>query len=305
MPSLKWIRRSVLATLLAGCPAPVAAGPDLTQQLDSLFREVPHATFEWTNARDVSERAAMVVPVRLDGREGLFQLDTGLDVTLLYGDIADDRGWEAYDGMYHVPSLEVGGIDLGPAWVRTSVETGKQDEIIGSLGLDLLIGYLVMIDYPGRRLALLRPGEAPLWFWQRATWTPATLRDGKFFPYVILGGKGVDGLFFDTGSSAFDVIVDFEDWAELTGIAEPEAAPTQKIVNSWGKKVTAVGAPALGPMIIGSARIASPQVFYLKEQPGLFRNWPFPARGLLGNAPFWDRVVIVDLGIRPRFGILE
>jgi hypothetical protein len=304
MRCLKSVRTLILFTLLAACPAPAASDPDLPQRLDSLFEGSAHATFEWASVKDVSDRAAILVPVNLDGTVGTFQLDTGLDVTVVYGDIPADRGWETHDGMYHVPSFEIGGIDLGPMWLRSREESGR-GEAIGSLGLDLLVGYWVLIDYPGRRLALMRPGEAPLWLWQRATWTPAELRDAKFFPYVILGGKGVGDLFFDTGSSAFDIVVDFDDWIDLTGHAGPDAAPVQRIVSSWGKRVTAVGAPATGPLIIGSARIVSPQVFYLKEQPNLFANWPFPAKGLVGNAPFWDRVLIMDLGLRPRFGLLQ
>jgi len=76
-------------------------------------------------------------------------------------------------------------------------------------------------------------------------------------------------------------------------------------VGSWGNKATALGSPALGPLVIGSARIEEPNIFYLEEQPNLFANWPFPATGLVGNAPFWDGIVILDLGIRPRFGLLQ
>jgi hypothetical protein len=111
-------------------------------------------------------------------------------------------------------------------------------------------------------------------------------------------------LVFDTGSSAFDIIVDLDDWIRFTGQKDPDGAPIQKKVNSWGSKVTAIGAPALGPLTIGSAHLPNPKVYGLKEQPNLFSGWPFPARGLVGNAPFWDRVVILDLGIRPRFGLL-
>ncbi len=37
----------------------------------------------------------------------------------------------------------------------------------------------------------------------------------------------------------------------------------------------------------------------------LFTQWPFPATGLVGNAPFWDQVVIMDMGIRSRFGLVR
>ncbi|MFC1573332.1 hypothetical protein ACFL6M_07015, partial [Candidatus Eisenbacteria bacterium] len=136
-------------------------------------------------------------------------------------------------------------------------------------------------------------------------WARAELRDAKFFLDVTVDGKRLDGLFFDTGASAFDITVDFERWRELTGLEGPEDAPTKWVVNSWGNQVTMVGAPALGPLVIGSARIEEPRVYYMQEQPNLFSNWPFPANGLVGNAPFWDRVVILDLGLRPRFGMLR
>jgi hypothetical protein len=247
----------------------------------------------------------MRLPVVLDGVRGWFQLDTGLDVTLVYGDVAAVRGWETHDGMLHVPSFDIGGIHLGPSWIRSDTHMGTKGVLSGSLGLDLLVGGFVLIDYPNRRMALMKPGQAPLWLLQRTTWTPAELRDAKFFLTVVLGGKTVQGLFFDTGASAFPITVDFEKWVELTGCAGPEAASTHWTVSAWGKKVTALGSPARGPLVIGSARILNPTVFYLKEQPSLFEQWPFPATGLVGCAPFWDRVVILDLGIRPRFGLVQ
>jgi hypothetical protein len=247
----------------------------------------------------------MRVPVKLDDADGWFQLDTGLDVTLIYGDIPEERGWEKHDGMYHVPSFEIGGIHLGPTWLRSDSDLGGADELGGSIGLDLLVGRLVLIDYPGRRFALMNHGQAPLWMLQRTTWARAELRDAKLFLNVVLNGKGVEGLFFDTGASAFDITVDFETWRELTGCTGPEDATTQWTVQSWGNELTAVGSPAQGPLVIGSARIQEPHIFYLKEQPNLFAGWPFPAKGLVGNAPFWDQIVIIDLGIRPRFGLLQ
>jgi hypothetical protein len=296
---------SISITLVALSRGLALSEPGSAERIESLLSHVPHSTFEWVAAEGVSPRAAMRVPVNLDGTGGWFQMDTGLDVTLVYGDLPIERGWETHDGMYHVPGFEIGNMDLGPTWLRSRPGTDGSGELIGSLGLDILIGYLVLIDYSGRRLALMKPGEAPLWLIQHTTWTPAKLRDAKFFITLILGEETLDDLFFDTGASAFDITVDFETWKALTGCAGPEAATTRWTVNSWGSPVTAVGATARGPLVIGSARISDPQVFYLEEQPRLFAEWPFQASGLVGNAPFWDRVVVMDLGIRPRFGLVE
>lgn len=297
-----------LLLCLAGSPDVRAEEPmasDLARQLDSLFEGLPHATFEWGEAKGVSSQAALRVPVTLDGTEGWFQLDTGLDVTLVYGDMPTDRGWETYDGMYHVSSFDVGDMHLGPTWLRSRPEQSQRDGLLGSLGLDLLVGYVVLIDYPARRLALMRHGEMPRWLLERTSWTPATLRDAKLFVYVILGGKGMDGVFFDTGSSALSLMVDLETWVELTGCSGPDDAPTRWAIKSWGNTVTAIGAPARGSLVIGSVHIPDPQVFYLKESPRFFEQWPFPATGLIGNAPFRDRVVVLDLGMRQRLGIVQ
>lgn len=302
------VKTLTLIAILAvpvGNPGPALSEPDPTRRLDILFEKIPHAAFEWSEASGISGRAAMRFPVDLDGTEGWLQLDTGLDATLVYGDLPADRGWETHDGMYRVPRFDIGDIRLGPAWVRSRQENGEESTLLGSLGLDLLVGHMVLIDYPHRRMALMSHGDVPQWLLQNTTWTPAELRDAKFFLNAVIGGESMDGLFFDTGASAFDIVVDFEDWVEITGCTSPEEAPTRWRVNSWGRTVTAVGAPAHGPLVIGSARIPHPLVFYLQEQPNLFSHWPFQARGLVGNAPFVDRIVILDLGIRPRFGLVQ
>ncbi len=295
----------ILFVFVSGRAAQGNPEPDLTRRLDSLFEVLPHAIFEWAKAEGVSDRAAMRIPVDLDGTRGWFQFDTGLDVTLIYGDTPFIRKWETQDGMYHVRDFRIGGMRLGPTWIRSDADADAKGEVIGSLGLDLLAGRLVLIDYPGRRLALMNLGDAPAWLLQRTTWTPGELRDGKFFLTVILDGKTVPAVFFDTGASAFHLTVDSAKWVELTGCNGPAQASTRWEVNSWGSKVTALGAPAKGALVIGSARVPEPQVYYLAEQPRLFEQWPFPATGLIGNAPFWDGAVMIDLGIRPRFGMVQ
>ena len=297
-------RTLILLTVLLVGPARGASGADWTRQLDSLFVSLPHAAFEWTSADGVSDRAAMRVPVDLDGARGWFQVDTGLDATVVYGGIPVERKWEVLEGKCLAPGLRIGGIRMGPVWLCAG-GNGPEGDMLGSLGLDLLVGRLVVIDYPGRRLAIMQPGDAPPWLLRQTSWTPAVLRDGKFFLTAVLGGEDIDGLFFDTGASAFNVTVDFGTWKALTGCTGPDSATTRWAVSSWGNEVTAIGCAARGPLVIGSARIPDPPVFYIKEQPNLFSGWPFPATGLVGNAPFWDRVVILDLGIRPRFGLVD
>ena len=274
-------------------------------ELAAFFNVTPHATFEWSAAEGVSDRGAMRVPVDLGDISGWLQLDTGLDVTLIYGSLTTDADWEECDGAYRVPSLTIGDMSLGPTWVRADRGMSAGGGLLGSIGLDLLVGHAVIIDYPGQRFALASLGDIPGGLLRRVSWTPATLRDGKLFPHVIVNGQYLGDMFFDTGSSALDVVVDLETWTTLTGVSSPDSAAIHWTAGSWGDAVTLVGQPALGPLVVGAAKVERPNVFYMAEQPRLFESWPFPATGLIGNAAFFDRVVVLDLGLRPRFGLLE
>jgi hypothetical protein len=296
-----------LSLAVAVSAVPVAASPDAesTGELDAFFAAHPHAVFEWTEAEGVSDRAAILLPVTVDGREGWFQLDTGLDVTLAYGEVPDGWERESFDRRIRIPSFAIGAMRRGPAWVHARPDHDTDGDRLGSLGLDALIGKLTVLDYPRRRFLLMDPGEAPPWLWERASWTPAEVKDAKLFLTVTLGGRGMSGMFFDTGSSAFDITVDLDDWLEITGCAGPEEAATSWTVKKWKRKRTMLGAPARKPLVIGSVRIPDPNVYTLKEEPKMFEAWPFPVRGLIGNAPFLDRVVLIDLGVRQRFGVLQ
>jgi hypothetical protein len=173
------------------------------------------------------------------------------------------------------------------------------------LGLDALIGCVVVVDYPGQRIALLEPGATPGWLLERTSWTNAGLRHGKLFLEVELAGERVTDLFFDTGSSALDIVMDLAGWTESTGCTGPDDAATVWTVNSWGSDVTVLGCPARGPLVVGTIRVDSPNVCCLLERPTLFSGWPFPTSGLVGSAPFWDDVVVIDLGVKPRFGVVR
>jgi hypothetical protein len=285
-------------------PLAARSESDLRERLDALFGVTSHARFAWVGADGISDRGAINVPVCLDGTEGVLQLDTGLDVTLLEGNLPAEKGWEYGAGLHRCPSLEIGGIDLGPRWLLNKSDNEAAGPRLGSLGLDVLVGNLVLIDYPGQRLAIMRHGVAPRWLLEQTSWSGAELRHAKFFLQVKLAGERVSDLFFDTGSSAMDIVVDLEDWTQLTGCSGPGEAATVWTANRRNSNATIVGAPVRGPLVVGPVRVDRPDVYYLAEQPSLFADWPFPARGLIGNAPFWDLVVVMDLGVRQRFGVL-
>jgi hypothetical protein len=206
-----------------------------------------------------------------------------------------------------VDKIRFGGCDLPAAWmqVQPQMEKVAGEASSGTVGLDLFIGHVIIIDFPGRRIFVFPHADTPGWLWDRTAWVPAELRYGKFFPMVKINGTELDGVFLDTGSSESPLQVDFETWKRLTGRAGEADATKRFSGNSWGKTLTFIGAPVSDSMDIGDVKIANPIVYYCRDDPESFRKTGIKAVGLMGNATIWDSVVVIDLGISPQFGIVR
>jgi hypothetical protein len=264
--------------------------------------------FEWDALEGVTERGAIRVPVTLDGRTYWYQLDTGADATIIYGAEAERWGWRKGAEWVRVPAISLGGSSISAAmlYVMADMKT-KPGSTAGTVGLDLLLGQIAVLDYPGKRFCLIRRADAPeeLRLHKRGAWVSAEIRDGKFFVHSKLNGQVLKDVFFDTGASAFPLMVDFETWKTLTGKVGEADASTRIVGNSWGKPMPFIGAPATGALQVGPLQLPSPIIFYRGTEPDHFKKYPYPATGLLGNAPFWNDVIVLDLGVHPAFGILR
>lgn len=255
--------------------------------------------FTWARIGE-HERGAILVPVTLNGRTFDFQLDTGADVSFLPAKAAVDAGlMESGGGGARVEDVRLGGAAVGPRWLLS------KDSDVGTVGLDMLVGYVTVIDYPAQRLCVTPTADLPYAIYKRTAWTDATLRHGKLFVPIAVGGERRDGFFFDTGASLFPVSVDPEAWKTLTGRAGPEAADRRIGGNAWGAQVELIGARSAEPIAIASLPPARIDVFHRAGDAGRFANYPFPASGLLGNAGVWDRTIVLWLGSSPRFGVVE
>ena len=171
----------------------------------------------------------------------------------------------------------------------------------GTLGLDVLLNHVVVIDYPRTTFCILAPGDVSTALRRNATWTHATLRAGKLFVDTTIAGETRRDLFFDTGSSRFPIIVEHALWSAMTGWTQPSDTAATVNTTQWGKPKSYIGAHAKQTVRIAGVTLDAPVVFY--EEDGFYRD-NFGAAGLLGNAPFWNSVVILDLTPRLRFGTL-
>ena len=313
-------RPCLLALLCAaaGC-TPRAPAPPPSPAAD----EVRWSAFRWEGAtlggREY-EHVAILVPIespQLGGRYWL-QLDTGAesDLWIYRAPLAQllARGGAAYDSARGVRiDGAIGEYPLRQAPVQVlryagdTIDAGDAIPKIGTLGLQFLESRVLLLDLPGARFALLDSAQAlPAWA-AGASWVPIEHRDGKMFIPLRVGGQEYRGFFYDSGASLFALSTTPELWRELTGRNGTEPGNTVLRVPSFGQQIVMRGAPVPGPVSVGDAALQGPLAFYVAEGPPRldFHTWGFPVDGLVGNALFADRyVVIVDLP-RRRFGLVR
>jgi len=262
------------------------------------------APFEWVKAGSY-ERAAMTTHVKIRGQTFNFQIDTGANETLLYAAAADRLGLRKTDkAMVDGSTMEVGGAKIAGTALFVNRDVKGDDGLDGALGLQSLIGRVTVIDYPGKRFCILDEAKVPDTLWTAPKWTSATVRNGKLFVPIRVGDVTLSDIAFDTGSSLFPLVVDGTPWRAFTGKTGQEDVLQKISGSSWGKPVTYVGDSAKEPMALGKIDLGKPVVFTKREDQAEFATWPFHIDGLIGNAPLWDRAVVLDLTVHMRFGVV-
>jgi hypothetical protein len=100
---------------------------------------------------------------------------------------------------------------------------------------------------------------------------------------------------FDTGSSEFSLVVDLGNWSKITGLTDPEKASVKHEGSAWGKSVLFYGAPASSQLKLGKVEQGIPIAFTRQGAPDSFARTSYKVDGIIGNAPFWDGIVVLDL----------
>ncbi|WP_137898374.1 hypothetical protein [Sphingomonas sp. 2SG] len=310
MPMLASALTFVISASLAAVPAPVtaakaAAHATLAQASASLAGKRQCSAFTWLANDKGSPRGGISVPVRINGRTLPMQLDTGANVTILYGAFPVTAGWTVKGSeTFRAKTFEVSGASVDRSEVYLNPAMEEDASLRGTLGLPALMGRIAVIDYPRQRFCLFAEADLPEPL-QRATFVRAMLRNAKFHVPIRTGAFTSDTIVFDTGSSEMPLHVDIAAWKRITGRATTAAAPSAIQGTAWGKPFTLAGAPAAAPVMLGDIPLGTVTVFTNPDAPESFADWPVPTDGVLGNAPLWDGIVILDLTARVRFGVIR
>ena len=283
-----------------------------------MVSQLPATTaFVWEATRDLPH-AALLVPITVPGcpRTCYLQFDTGAPYTLLKANAlavlratypATRATLSAQDDS--VPNFRFaigqGQVQARNIWVRpyaasTQLPANPNEPfIIGTLGTDVLDGRVLTLDYVRQRFTL--SSTVPDSLRHRATFVPMSFKERRILLTVSLQGQHQE-LLFDSGSSAFALLTSQSSWQQMAG----SAAVAQSVaVNSWGKTLTAHTVATAAAMQFGAATVPLGTVTYIDGMSFLQSTLTrFSGMGgMLGNAPFSQQAIVLDVKNR-QFGVV-
>jgi hypothetical protein len=184
---------SLTPILSVAQPPPHSKKPQ-TQPIPDQFDGLSCSSFDWN-----AEKSVMRVPLSLNGKHYFYQLDTGADVVIAYGN-RPHKGWSPKEGEMRIPRARFAGMSF-PAILAYPMKTISDENLQGTVGLDLLVGRTFIIDFPKKRICLIERADLPDSLIRAADWSDAEIRHGKLFINLTLNGKKLDEILYDTGSS--------------------------------------------------------------------------------------------------------
>lgn len=297
----------------------------LLVSLSCAAADLPWAPFYW----DGDNKDALFVPLKFEKLPTtyLMQLDTGTPKTVFYQvpmrQLEGALGVVEGSGAPLTIPLSIAGYhyddfvkaDYGlHIWNDFGNPIGPKDEHpqLGTVGVDVFAHHIVVLDFPHRRIAMVDEGQAlPADLVAKAVFLPVQFdkaHDWKIFLPVNIDGKDYpDDFFYDSGSSETQLQAVKKTWQQLTGLKGDEKGLNTFISVDWGQQDLFAKAPIVGQLSIGPVKLNKPlAVTMLHGRPqGDLSNANYHVLGLIGNAPFYDRyVLIIDLP-RKRLGILQ
>jgi hypothetical protein len=284
----------LLIVVSAIAQTPVASNAVTTDGL-------PCTSFTWSADKE-SPYAGMIVPISLDGVTYKFQLDTGADTLITYGK-TPHTNWKTQGKTVRIENVRFAGMSFA-ATLGYPQPSMPDNDVQGTLGLELLVGNVFIIDFPKQRVCLFNHADAPDRLMDAARWIPGEIRHGHFSIDTELDGIKLKDMIYDTGSSSRGLDVDFEVWKLLTGRTEAIGTTPPIEEHIWGKPMHLIRAPAKGNLTVGKSVLSGLMVSTTLERPHYYRD-DMTAGGVIGNAPFLHDIVILDLGSFPAFGLIE
>lgn len=243
--------------------------------------------FKWAKGPGGEEKAGMLVPVKINGRQEMFQLDTAAPSVYLYST-------KPHAKKDAIVNIEIGGIKVDKFQAQFHDKNGDEG---GTIGLDPFLGNILVIDFVQTKICAFKPSEAPENFGKGSNRISGNILNNKFYVPVKINGQIEEHIFYDSGSSLLPLLAYQPLWQQLTGLQKPEDAPKKIKGNSWGNEVSIYGAPIKGDVKIGKISLANEFVYFVPSMD----FYEVEQHGLFGNQPFFDKTIALDLTSNMQF----
>lgn len=272
--------------------------------------------FIWTGQEingEYEPHVAMLVPVTIPEVDQTFymQFDMGAPSTVLdYNPIKSIN--ERYGAIFELENdgervvakdvaLRVGSVGVNATQLRframgSAIDWSKPSSIvkIGTVGADFMEHHVLSIDFPNERITL---GDASISTELPAdAFAPLTFDGRKVFLSATLNDEPVS-LWFDSGSSAFELIVEERTFERF---AVPGAKRRTYSGNSWGSDITVHNVDAIGEFKFGDTSVPLTYVTYM-EWPNKLQVWVMKLAnlggdlgGMTGNMLFLKTTLVLD-----------
>ncbi|MFT3824068.1 MAG: hypothetical protein QM731_09110 [Chitinophagaceae bacterium] len=254
--------------------------------------------------------SAILLPVSLPGCKDRFymQFDLGSPYSFFYSrpleairraypKTAIDTGAKTYNGIFSLGKMKIIATGMPVQLFGDSVLDHSKDHrtIIGTIGSDIINNKVVMINYPEQALVLadtVAPALASVNFMymQGRVLLPATIKNKQTL------------LYFDTGSSAFELLIDRATWQQL---AAANATPVRYPVQSWNNTMYANTIATNDSISIAASQLPLHQVSYMEgaSTAQINQMMKMGIGGMTGNKLFIRHTLVLDTRNK-KFGII-
>jgi hypothetical protein len=264
--------------------------------------------------------AALLLPVKVAGCERVFymQFDLGAPYSLLYRNKVKainqqfnnmreqqhDKTYKLMNCSFQVGTMPVTARQIKLLERKDSSGINWNDstaiDVIGTLGADLIEHKVLIINYPGQWIFIGEKIPDSI-----ATYTPLTpfvFKERRVLLPAVINNKKTE-LFFDTGSSAYELLTDQATFNELS----KPGAPVEKYnVNSWDDTLTVYNKTAASTVSMAGAVLPLHQVTWMEGMSFIQRLlMRFSGMGgMTGNKLFINKTLVLDAK-HQQFGIMR
>ncbi|MBC8155588.1 MAG: hypothetical protein H7Z72_22095 [Bacteroidetes bacterium] len=262
--------------------------------------------------------AALLIPVTVRNSTRVFymQFDTGSPVSLLYDDKLKEikalmnRSGNTSDTLQKTMNFnfKIGNTEISAREIsvvkRTQIEDKTIDttarQIIGTIGTDTINGNVLLIDYLERKIVVI--DKIPESILKSTKLSDFFYTMGSILLPSILQ-KENKILYFDTGSSAFELLIDKLTWQNL---ANKDSIPLSYKVQSWNRTLTANTVATRDSIQISTQKIPLRYVTFIEgaSDNQINRMMALGIGGMTGNKLFLNTILVIDTKNK-KFGVVR